>query len=497
MRLVVLAAVGASLAAFAQERPDESAMFGSDSTATDAGVENDGGARPNEDQMFGGGDDTRPDGGAELGPATHDRDQEQLSGPGLKSLFDTGESKVDWLKIGGLLYLRGTAAWGLKQDPKDWAVTNPDLMDLYVDARPNDSVRGFALGRLTYDPTQPSGGTSAFGTPNPQNPAVNLDQLWLRFDIEHLVFLTVGRQKVKWGTGRLWQPTDFLNTVKRDPLQPFDLRLGVNAVKVHVPVEKLGWNFYGYGLLDNNGPANTLGKLGGGVRGEFVLGPAELGLDGAWVDGRRPRYGVDLSAALGPVDVYADVAFRSGADFIVYNPNPGASLSDPTSAFTPKRLSGTVVQATGGVAYAFNYTEKNTLTVGVEYFYNRPGATNPIQYLPGLYTGNFTFFYNGQNYVGVFASAVGIPEFTWITLNLTNLLNLSDPSGIVRFDAFFRVLTYLQFEVFVAANYGAKGGEFRFGGNFPAVDTGNGQTVGPFNVPYPVASAGLGLRLSL
>ncbi len=501
MKRFIFLALTLSLAAAAQERPDEAAMFGSPEEAdagtpagaadADAGI-----PRVAEDQLFGGGPIAGEPSAPDAGAAGSNRDANQLSGPALKSMFDTGEQKSDWLKVGGMLYLRSTVSWGLDQPPSQWAVNNPDLLDVYLDARPNDRVRGFALGRLTYDPTQPSGGLNALGQPNPSNPAVNLDQLWLRFDIEHVVFLTVGRQKVKWGTGRLWQPTDYLNATRRDPLAPFDLRLGVNAVKVHVPIEKLGWNFYGYGLLDNNGAANTLGKLGGGVRGEFVFGPAELGVDGAWVDGRRPRYGVDLSTALGPVDIYADVAFRSGYDFTVFKETGVVDPMHPERAFSQGTLNGVTVQSTLGVAYAFNYTDKNTLTVGAEYFYNPAGASKPELYLPALYTGNFTFFYNGQHYLGLFATAPDIPGFTWIALNLFNLVNFSDPSGIVRLDAFFRVLTYLQFEAYVAVDYGAKGGEFRFGGDFPAVDTGNG-VVGPFSVPYPVASAGLGLRLSL
>ncbi len=494
---ILLAALSLSLTAFAQARPDEAAMFGEE---PDAGVsaapgEADAGlSRASEDQMFGGGETA---GAADGGTGEQSRDDQQLSGGSLKSLFDTGESKVDWLKIGGMAYLRATGSWGLDQPPSQWAVTNPDLLDVYLDARPNERVRAFALGRLTYDPTQPSGGLNAFGRPNPSNPAVNLDQLWLRFDIEHRVFVTVGRQKVKWGTGRLWQPTDYLNSTKLDPLAPFDLRLGVNMVKVHVPVEKQGWNFYGYGLLDNNGPAGTLGKLGGGLRGEFVLGPAELGLDAAWVEGRRPRYGVDLSTALGPVDIYGDVAIRSGKDFVVFRETGIYDPMNPAASFSQGTLSnGITAQATAGIAYAFNYTDKNTLTIGVEYFFNPAGADKPELYLPAIYTGNFTFFYNGQHYLGFFANAPGIPDYPWITLNLFNLVNFSDPSGIARLDAFFRVLTYLQFEAYVAVNYGAKGGEFRFGGNFPAVQTANG-VVGPFSVPYPVASAGLGLRLSL
>ena len=52
------------------------------------------------------------------------------------------------------------------------------------------------------------------------NPAVILDQLYLRFDILRTVFVTVGRQKMKWGTAHVWNPTDALNAQKRDPLQP-------------------------------------------------------------------------------------------------------------------------------------------------------------------------------------------------------------------------------------------------------------------------------------
>ena len=53
-----------------------------------------------------------------------------------------------------------------------------------------------------------------------------LDQAWLAFDIAHTVFLTVGRQHVKWGVGALSTPTDFLASAPRDPLALFDARLG-------------------------------------------------------------------------------------------------------------------------------------------------------------------------------------------------------------------------------------------------------------------------------
>ena len=471
-----------------QDRPDESSMFGAPEAVADAGTEAQAVEPPG-------------DGGVPT------RDSEQLTGKEIKNQFDNGDQKSDWLKIGGTLYQRAVVSWN--QDPTTDGSNGPDtfgfsapsLLDVYLDARPNDRLRGFALGRLRYDATLPASGATSLlptvGAAGASNPSVSLDQLWLRFDVLRKVYLTVGRQKVKWGTGHIWNPTDFLNAQRRDPLAPFDLRLGINAVKVHVPIESLGWNFYAFGLLDNNGPANTLGQLGGALRGEIVVGPAEVGFAGVWVKGRRPRYAIDVSTPIGPFDVYGEIAFRSGKDFTIFErTGVDPATAPPQDLFNSHPLDGIQVPLTAGVAYSVNYTDSNTLTVGAEYFYNPGGAVSPVFYLPQIYSGTFTPFYAGQHYLGIFALTPGLPSFPWITLNFAGLVNLSDPSGIVRLDAFFRVLSFLQVEGFVSVNYGVKGGEFHFGGSFPAVPLPTG-TVGPFSIPFPVGSAGVGLRLSI
>jgi hypothetical protein len=492
-RVGFVAAALVPLLAAAQDR-DESSMFGGGDEVADAGVKVEASNVAAE----------VADGGA---VEAQSRDSEQLGGREIKNQFDTGDQKSDWLKIGGTLYERAIVSWNQdpttdgSNGPDTFALSAPSLLDVYLDARPNDRVRGFALGRLRYDPTLSASSSSTLvptaGGATVSNPSVSLDQLWLRFDVLRKVYLTVGRQKVKWGTGRIWNPTDFLNSQKRDPLAPFDLRLGINAVKVHVPIESLGWNFYGFGLLDNNGPANLVGDLGGALRGEILLGPAEIGFAGVWVKGRRPRYAVDASAPIGPLDFYGEVAFRSGRDFTAYDlTGKDPATTPPQDLFVQRQLDQYVIQSTLGVAYSVNYTESNTLTVGAEYFYNGAGASNPALYLPLIYSGTYTPFYAGQHYLGVFAVAPGLPNYNWITLNLAGLLNVSDPSGIIRLDAYFRVLTFLQVEAFAAVNFGVKGGEFHFGGAFPEVPTAAGP-VGPFTVPYPVGSAGVGLRLSI
>src|SRR5439155_14478048 len=112
----------------------------------------------------------------------------------------------------------------------------------------------------------------------------------------------------------------------KDPLAVFDARLGATMVKLHVPWESKGWNFYGLGLYDNAGPANTVGKLGGAARAEAVFGNSEFGLDAVLIDGHHPRYGGDFSFALGPLDLYGEAAVRT--DLVAYRLNSGHSLPD-------------------------------------------------------------------------------------------------------------------------------------------------------------------------
>ena len=95
-----------------------------------------------------------------------------------------------------------------------------------------------------------------------------------------------------------------------------------------------------------------------------------------------------------------------------------------------------------------------------------------------------------MHYVGAFVLAPGLPGLPWISLSLNNIVNASDPSGILRFDAFFRVMSFLSIETFVSFNYGQ--GEFRLGGSIDLP-----PPTGTITVPLPSASTGVGLRVSI
>ncbi len=484
-REVLVSVVLAMSPALAQSRPDEAELFG-DSSATEAP---DGGAAdapvlPSVPQRL----------SPPSGPASADRDSDQLGGKSSQSKFDTEEVKSDALKVGGTLNLFAQGYWQEGRPFEQGTFGAPFLLDAYIDGRPTDRLRAFVLGRLQYDPTRPAGdastSTSAAAqstgsasliglTPSTKsNPSVALDQLWLRFDIARAVYFTVGRQKVRWGVSRIWYPTDFLNAQPRDAFNPFDVRLGVNMVKVHVPVESLGWNFYGYGLLDAINVTSsgvTLDRLGGALRAEFVLGPAELGVGGVWQQGRRPRYGLDVSTALGPVDVYAEAALRDARDFVLFH-SPSDLTADNLlmriGSIEAYRPSGVMVQVSGGLSWQFNYTDKNSAILGVEYFYNPAGVSDAVGYqvktfMPALLGLSLdpiqnAPLYGGRHNLAATLTAPGIPGYDWISLSLSSVVIINDPSGLTRLDLTFRVLSYLNVQLFAAAFYGQSGGQLRF-----------------------------------
>jgi hypothetical protein len=571
-RAAVVICLLAALPAFAQDagvsnRPAEDAMFGGGDEATPE--------RPDEDKMFQESPSEAPTPGDEKKSATDGpvgkandaelksddaRADEVLGGPASKNKFETGEFVDDPLKVGGQFYLRYFGNAVENTQFKNIAFSSPNLLDLYLDGRPADRVRAFARFRMRYDPTYDPTATSAFqqlggalnlgsgtatqsqdtgtGTVNAANaparanPDFLLDQLWLNFDILRTVYVTAGRQHIRWTVSRFWQPTDFLSPALRDPLAVFDQRLGANALKFHFPIESLGWNFYAVTLIDNFGPANTFGELGEAFRGEVVLGPAEIGATAVFQLGRGPRYGLDVSSAVGPVDVYGEVAMRPRADRQMVRFVEGAKSvplenvvsqqlatfgagAIPYETFTPD---GPIFQATGGATYTIAYSDTDTITLGAEYFFNQYGYTDPNLFPAAFATGTCVPFYAGQQYAGVFALLLSPGPLDNGSFIGSTLANLSDQSYISRLDFTYRALSYLQLEAFAAYHYG-QSGEFHYRFDLPpqtklnvppAPTDGSADPLPPAQrlqlegvrdngilVPAPTFDFGVGVRISL
>jgi hypothetical protein len=242
----------------AQDRPSESEMFGVPATSEPSGDAGVAKSRPTNAQP------NAADGGVTKDQIGGDSRDQSVLGSSQTPMFTEETPPFDPLTIGGQMYLRAQTVALEDQNVGDWALNLPTLLDVFFDARPNERVRGFVLGRMSYDPMLPpssaaaanfGASTSATGTSGSASlssvyatrtsaPRVLLDQLWLRFDIARILFITAGRQHVRWGTARFWTPTDFLHLRRRDPLAVFDARGGTTMLKVHLPIESNSWNFY-------------------------------------------------------------------------------------------------------------------------------------------------------------------------------------------------------------------------------------------------------------
>ena len=401
----------------------------------------------------------------------------------------------DPLRIGGQLYWRLMSAAGQGEEPQNWRLSAPALLDVYMDARPNDRVRAFVLGRMFYDPTLPPEGATGPEVGNPQSsdsttvdllsqptrgPNVVLDQIWLRFDLLRRVFVTAGKQHVRWGTARFWTPTDYLHMQPRNPLLPFDARAGVTMLKLHVPWEERGWNLYAYVSPENVDATSsfTLRRVAAAARAEVVLGTLEAGVGVFGRNDSKAKFAGDVSFGVWDLDFYGEVAVRNAGDvdFIHYQGAPAVcasptdSLADLAPYYTIARGSGWKAQTTGGLSYTRQYADKDTFTIGAEYFYNGLGYSSVKDYL-GLFAFSpameqpASFFYLGRQYVGVFATAPAPYSWDLHTFTLSTLANLTDQSGITRFDYSYTLLTHIRFEAYAAVHWGQRNGEFRLGFN--------------------------------
>jgi outer membrane biosynthesis protein TonB len=454
-----------------------------------------------------------------------DSRDDAILGAGAQSKTTDEAAPEDPLKIGGMFYLRSQATARQEQSPDEWSLSAPFLLDAFLDARPNDRVRGFVLGRMFFDPTLPlasaqaaaqaapgeiTGGsmgsadlTTLFGAGD-RGPHAFLDQMWLRFDIARAVFVTAGKQHARWGTARFWSPTDFLHVRRRDPLAVFDARTGTTMLKLHVPWEALGWNFYAYGLLEDVDRTATVGQISGAGRAEIVFGTTEVGLGALVHKDRKPKLAVDISTGIWDLDFYGEMALRYGSeiDRVVVAPDLGAPPMESGEAFIERlypvdRDHGVKPQVVGGVSYQRRYNDNDTWTLGVEYFYNALGYDSPEAY-PGLILPRrtplvepSTFFYLGRQYGAVFLSLPAPYSWDYHTFTLSTLGNFSDGSYITRLDYSLLMLTHLRFEAYVAGRYGTSEGEFRFG--VDSFKVGSQE----FSIPPMILDIGVALRVSI
>ena len=441
-----------------------------------------------DDDIFGGSSTPTP---TDTPPTTTDMGDDRIGALTTQSDIDAKLAvDEDRLAIGGQVWLQLQANIYEPTDDGDddndgvlpSPLTSPSFMDLYVDARPNDRVRAYARGRLKSDFTVQSGDVDSFGNEKVATQAL-VDQLWIRYDANHKVFFTIGQQRLKWGAGRFWNPTDFMNQQILDPLAVFDVRTGVGLVKVHVPIESRNINLYAIGNFDG---AHRVEDVGGAFRAEWAIGSSELTASVAARNDSPVRIGGDVSTAVGPFDVHVEGAVRHGDETPFWN-----YVDDVTLPEEVDRSDDWIPQVTGGAELGIRYNDEDSMYIGAEYFYNGSGYDNSDIY-PWLFlNGQYQPFYLGEHYIGAYASLPGPGEFDDASFTGSFIGDLSDRSYVARVDYSVLALTYLRINAFAGYHFGEVG-EFHYSAEIPPIP---GVLDDGLIIPAPIADVGLGARV--
>jgi hypothetical protein len=370
-----------------------------------------------------------------------------------KKQTSPSEALADTLQIGGRLEFRLSTSPNEKQSFGAASQTITKQADIYFDSRPNADLRAFLRTRFSESPStsvlQGAGGVSNTNSPL----KVELDELWFKWDLEDSVFFTAGKQHIKWGSGRFWNPTDFLAAEVRDPFALFDRRLGRELLKIHIPMEKQNFNHYVIAQFDGVQRNNEVGL---GLRSELAIaGNGEIAFSFQTRRKQALRFGADLSTALGPVDVYIEAALSRNVQRTFYEGGFDAGTATfPTGEKKEKKL---FTQVTGGIQKSLNYSDEDSATLGAEYFYNGMGYKNRVLELYSLVMGQSSVLMSGEQYAGAYVRIPQPGPWNKTTILANGIQNLSDKTALARLTLTWEMFRHATFEVFGSRCFGDYG----------------------------------------
>lgn len=232
--------------------------------------------------------------------------------------------------------------------------------------------------------------------------------------------LRLGRQRVAWGTGRFWNPTDILNPFSPTQLER-DERPGVDAALLERKLGPLSQLSLAYAPQHPSSASSVAAHLHGNLREtDFSVMAGQF---------RRDEVtGFDFSGRIGQVGVRGEAAHtRADAD-------------------------SNYVRAVVGADYVF----PGALALSGEIYYNGQGTTNQRDY-------DFAAIFSGaeQNvachYVGLYA---GYDVTPLLRLNSYGIINLDDNSVFFFPNLVYSVITNLDLTVGVQFFHGSTGSEY-------------------------------------
>lgn len=251
----------------------------------------------------------------------------------------------------------------------------------------------------------------------------NIDRLYFKQDFEKFSFV-IGRQRISWGTGRIWNPTDLFNPI--NPASYYQTeKIGADAISFKYAFG----NFTDLNVVFN--PQEKIGNSNYGFRFRTNYHFYDLSLMGGYFD-KRVIAGLDFAGNL------FDAGIRGEGIISARNDN----LSDNFVKFI--------------VGIDNQFTPK--LYTLIEYHYNGEGKNEKNLY-------DFTRLYRGEiqnlskNYICLSANYLIFPL---LNITLTTISNLNDGSGFLNLFASLSATENLTAGLGCQITYGKEKSEYRY-----------------------------------
>ncbi len=411
-------------------------------------------AVPSEADLFGGSSEEAPKTEKKVDGKTSTEKAEpkklEANSQELAALKDT-------LDIGGRLELRANANKVDDQRFQESPQSQSKTADIYFDTRPNKDVRAFLRMRFYEDSQRTATNTETVTSTEKSSTNTSIqsaiDELWMKWDIADTLFVTAGKQHVKWGRGRFWNPIDFTAKEVRDPFALYDRRLGQEMIKLHLPFEKAGHNFYLIGQFDELSRNDDVGAAG---RAEFSVGDnGELAFSVQTKRNQTLRYGIDTGFGLGNFDIGFESAWLTRDTKARYEGELDiANLKFPTENFDSKKVYNQTVL---NLEYVWKYSDDDSLNLGIEGFRNELGYDSRLLEFYSLLNGNSKLLYAGREYLAAYARLAAPGNWNDTSFIVNAIQNRSDETALARLTMTHTFLKQITLEAYVSRCFGDYG----------------------------------------
>ncbi len=310
--------------------------------------------------------------------------------------------------------------------------------------------------------------------------------LYSKFNWNDALFLTFGKQPIRWGTGYFFSPADDIFAQSEvDISDPTAEREGPLALRVHFPVPRTMHNLYAYAILPRSNSITELAAMKPedialAAKAELFFGNTEAAVAGYYQRNQRPRAVLMATTGNGSFNFFGEglVAFPSAASEAYIQPGAvtwgGIFSSDYTVV---DRKAETLFQATGGVTYA---NQDWNFTAVSQYLYNGAGYSSislgdilqaaidrAVSQPAGEPTLGIASLAGTLGGLGKIGQHYGVLYLGWTKLwdskwdfSVLAIENFSDWSGYVKPIVSFTFLNYVKLSAAASFSWGPGGSEF-------------------------------------